>query len=599
MRNIFETKSAAEASQPQAGKWEKIWDELPVGLFRISNQGKLEYANRYFSDWLDKTDRSVPAGEASVNLQISQLVDDCIKSGEPVWSEVNTKENRDTIIRIFPLALGAGKCEGVVGMVEELPSSASYQASLKKKINELSILCELSKVWGSTLNLEEILNIILTGVTAGQGLGFNRAFLLLMNPAGTILEGKIAIGPSNPEEAQRIWNSLSEKDQTLEEVLKSYQNALKEKDVLINQMVKKLKIPLTDRNHPLIKSMLDEKARHISRGEEGGDEALFDLLQTDQLAVAPLISKDKKLGVIVADNLINRKPIEDEAVKLLSICAHNASAVIETSQLYQQLAEKVDKLAEARKKIAENTRRLLKVERLSVLGQITSQVAHELRNPLTVIGGFAHSILKKMDGRNSDYEYLKIIVKETERMENTLNNVLNFSKPERFNLEMVDLNELVDQTVEMIESEIDSAKISIVKAPSTDLPLIKANPDLIHQALLNIFRNAVWAMPQGGILSVSTKPVGKMVRLEVKDTGCGIPSQYQNNVFDAFFTTKPDACGLGLTVSAEIIKNHGGKISVISLAGKGSTFNIELPSAREDKGEDSSRMGTTDKKGNR
>jgi signal transduction histidine kinase len=398
-----------------------------------------------------------------------------------------------------------------------------------------------------------------------------------LNPKETTLEGKIAIGPSNPGEAQRIWSSLLQKDQSLEEVLKSYKNALKGKDVLVNQMVKKLKIPLTDRNNPLIKSMFDKKALHISRGGENRDAALFDLLQTDQFAVAPLISKDKMLGVIIADNLINRKPIDDEAVKLLSVCAHNASTAVESSQLYQQLAEKLDKLAEAKRKVAESTNRLLKVERLSVLGQITSQVAHEMRNPLTIIGGFAHSILKRMNPHDSDYEYMKIIVKETERMENILNNVLNFSKPDKFTLELVNLNDLVDQTLEMLEAEVDSTKLSIVKTPAPDLPGVRVNPDLIRQALINIFRNAVWAMPQGGILSVTTKPVENMVRIEVKDTGCGIPSQYTNNVFDAFFTTKPDACGLGLTVSADIIKNHGGKISVTSLAGKGSTFNIELP----------------------
>jgi signal transduction histidine kinase len=301
------------------------------------------------------------------------------------------------------------------------------------------------------------------------------------------------------------------------------------------------------------------------------------MLQTEQFAVAPLISKDKMLGVIIADNLITRKLIDDEAVKLLSICAHHASTAIESSQLYRELIEKVDKLAEAKRNVAESTQRLLKVERLSVLGQITSQVAHELRNPLTIIGGFAHSILKKMDAHDSDYEYLKIITKETERMENILNNVLNFSKPDKFNLEMVNLNDLVDQTLEMMESEIDLTKISIVKLPAPEIPLVQANSDLIRQALINIFRNSIWAMPQGGILSVVTQKNERTVKIEIKDTGFGISSQHRNNVFDAFFTTRSDACGLGLTVSAEIIKNHGGKIGVDSVEGKGSTFNIELP----------------------
>jgi len=219
------------------------------------------------------------------------------------------------------------------------------------------------------------------------------------------------------------------------------------------------------------------------------------------------------------------------------------------------------------------------VEKLSVLGQITSQVAHELRNPMTIIGGFAHSVLKKMDTKSPDYEYIKIIAKETERMENILNNVLNFSKPDKSHLKMVDINDLVDQTFEMMEPEINSTKISLVKFPSQNLSSVRANPDLIRQALLNIFRNAICAMPQGGILSITTRQTDKFVRIEIKDTGFGISQEDISKIFDAFFTTKPEACGLGLTISSEIIKNHGGNIGVESAEGKGATFYIELPLA--------------------
>ncbi len=579
MQNILKTNQAPENVKPNPVDWEKLLDELPLGLFRVSSEGKLEYTNKFLTRWLEDLEKVVPKDKEPVHRQIVQAAKECWTSGKPTGVKIEVWNNMDTVVQVFPIKDESGKGEGVGGVVMDISAVVHHPSSLQKKINELSILCELSKVLSSTLNLEEILQIILTSVTAKQGLGFNRAFLLLLDSNVTTLEGKIAIGPSNPNEAQRIWNSLSTQEQSLEEVLQSYKNVLKEKDVLINQTVKKLKIPFSDQNNPLIKSMISKQAFNIIRGKEGGDGALFEILKTDQFAVAPLISKDKMLGVIIADNLITHKPIDDEAVKLLSICAHHASTAVESSQLYQKLAEKVDKLAEAKNKIAESTQRLLKVERLSVLGQITSQVAHELRNPLTIIGGFAHSILKKMDEHNSDYEYVKIIAKETERMENILNNVLNFSKPDKFNLELVNLNDLIDQTLEMMESEIDSNKISIVKLPALVLSPVQANPDLIRQALLNIFRNAIWAMPQGGILSVTTKQSNSTVIIEVKDTGFGIPSQCKNSVFDAFFTTKPDACGLGLTVSVEIIKNHGGGISLESLEGKGSTFHIELPSA--------------------
>lgn len=154
----------------------------------------------------------------------------------------------------------------------------------------------------------------------------------------------------------------------------------------------------------------------------------------------------------------------------MQIFAHQASTAIESSKLYQKLAEQVNKLEEANKRIAENRQRLWRAEKLSILGEITSQVAHQLRNPLTIIGGFARSLLKK-ESKDPDYEYVKIIAQETERMEKVLNNVLNFTKPEKTNLEKVDLNLIVDQTLEMMEGEINTDKITVMKYPHPHLPL--------------------------------------------------------------------------------------------------------------------------------
>ncbi|NIM99947.1 MAG: hypothetical protein GTO24_18300 [candidate division Zixibacteria bacterium] len=581
MPDVFASDKDSEKSHSDKAELKHLLDELPVGLFKSSSEGELEYVNRHLSELLEQNKAATPEEEGWLKDQVCVQINDCLKSGQPKSARVEASHNLALLIHVSPVKDEAGELTGAVGWVEGLPSKTSLQSKLEKKINELSILCELGKVLRGTLNLEEILQIILICVTAGQGLGFNRAFLLLLNQTGTMLEGKMAIGPSNSEEAKRIWDSLSAREQSLEEVLQSYKDALKEKDVLVNQTVKMLKIPLSDERNPLIQSILNKRAYNVIREKVREDGDIFGLLSTDQFAVAPLILKGKTLGAILADNLITRKPIEDEDVKLLSICAHHASVAIESSQLYQELAEKVSKLAEANKRIAEGSRRLLKAERLSVLGQITSQVAHELRNPMTIIGGFANSVLKKMDGNNPNYEYIKIIAKETERMENVLNNVLNFSKPDQSRLEMVNLNDLVDQTFEMMEPEIDSTKISIAKSASPDLAAVRANPDLIRQALLNVFRNAIWAMPQGGILSVATVQTDECARIEVKDTGFGIPHEHLNKVFDAFFTTKPEACGLGLTISSEVIKNHGGKIGVESIEGKGATLYMELPLAKD------------------
>jgi signal transduction histidine kinase len=579
---------------------EEVLDRLPLGIFKSDEKGNLIYMNEYLTKLIQEQQREKSKEVDSLEHHITHIVKECLTSGKSSFAEAKPFENsrgEQTFLAFEAICLkdDSGKpingeladvstsewsrSRGVVGVVEDISEKARLEKSLKKKISELSIICEVGNALRSTLNLEEILEIILIGVTAGQGLGFNRAFLLLLNEEENLLEGKIAIGPSNPAEAKRIWEDLSTKKQSLEEVLHSYKDALRKKDILVNDLVKKLRISSSDQNNFLIQSMQQKKALSVRKDKTDSEtnKSIFEILGIDSLAVVPLVSKDKVNGVLLADNSINQKPIEEEDVKLMQIFAHHVSTAIESSKLYQKLAEQVNKLEEANKRIAENTQRLLKAEKLSVLGEITSQVAHELRNPMTIIGGFAHSLLKKKDVKDSDYEYIKIIAQETERVEKVLDNVLDFTKPEKANLENADLNQVLDQTLEMMEGEINLDKITVMKYPHPDLPRVMVNPDQIRHALLNIFRNAIWAMPQGGILSITTKKKGSFAKVEIKDTGFGIPKEHMGSIFDAFFTTKPESCGLGLTISSEIIKNHGGLILAESEKGKGSIFSVLLP----------------------
>ncbi len=556
---------------------DNLLDQIPVGLFLAGSDGELEYRNRWL-DELIQAQRDAEAGRAnSLTHQISEVVRRCASDEKAFSTSITGPRDANLSLRIFPRKDQADMTTKAFGVVEDVSHMIHSDSRLERKVGELSLLCELGKVLTSTLKLEEVLGIVLTAVTAGQGLGFNRAFLLLVDHSGTTLEGRMALGPSNAEEARRIWDSLSAKDQSLEEVLRSYRSTLKKEDAQINLAVRQLKIPLSQQGNPLVQSMLEKRAVVVSREQVEPEHDLFRILQNDTFAVAPLMSESKMLGVVVADNLITGKPIEDEDVKLLFICAHHASIAIEKSGLYQKLEEKVGRLAEANRRIAEGSRRLLKVERLSILGQITSQLAHELRNPMTVIGGFARSLLRKVGPEHADAEYLRIMVKESERMENVLNNVLDFAKPDSAKKEEVNLSDLVDQTLEMMEPEMDSAKISVSFFPHEDLPPVRVNPDLVRHALLSIFRNAVWAMTNGGMLSITTRADHQSVWLEIRDTGVGICSENMGKVFDPFFTTNAEACGLGLTIASHIIKDHGGRIQVESSQGMGSTFSIELP----------------------
>ena len=598
-----------------SGDLRKVLDQLPMGIFQSDEEGSLTYVNEHLTKLMSAEQAEEPGETGSLEHYVKHLVRRSLSTGQSLCTEgkpfVNSNGERiwltlrTTTLKPEHEKAKRGKrslCAGVVGVVENISEKTRLEQSLKRRISELSMICEVGNVLRSTLNLEETLEIILVGVTARQGLGFNRAFLLLLNEEENVLEGKIAIGPSNPEEASRIWENLSTKEESLEEVLHSYKDALDQKDVLVNQIVKQLRIPSSDRKNLLIQSMQKKKARTVRKNEADSEanRSIFEILGTDTLALVPLVSKDRVIGVLLADNSINRKSIQEEDIKLMQIFAHHASTAIESSKLYQRLAEQVNKLEEANERIAEKTQRLLRATKLSVLGEITSQVAHELRNPITIIGGFARSLLKKRERKDSDHEYLRIIAEETERVEKVLDNVLNFTKPQKANLEKAGLGQIVDQTLEMMEEELNSGRIIVTKCHHPGLPQVTVNPDQIRQALLNIFRNAIWAMPQGGILSITTMEKNNSAKIEIKDTGFGIPKEHLGSIFDAFFTTGADSCGLGLTISSEIVKNHGGSIVAESDKEKGTTFSVMFPlkSSRKESTSEPSSLGEENEKPN-
>jgi signal transduction histidine kinase len=587
-------KGASEREACISDLW-KFLDQLPMGIFRSDQEGNLTHVNEYLIKLMPLRLAEQPGEAASLEHFVNHLVRKSLSTGKPFCVEGKPFEDskgkrlwltlKTTALKNDQEGTQEGKASpnaGVVGVVEDISEKIRLERGLKKRISELSIICEVGNVLKSTLNLKETLEIILIGVTARQGLGFNRAFLLLLNEEEKVLEGKIAIGPSNPEEASRIWQNLSTKQESLEEVVHSYKDALGQKDILVNQIVKQLRIPTSDHKNLLIQSMQQKKARsgRKDQADSKTNRSIFEILGTDTLALVPLVSKDKVIGVLLADNSINQKPIEEEDIELMQIFAHHVSTAIESSRLYHRLADQVNKLEDANKRIAEKTQRLLRATRLSVLGEITSQVAHELRNPVTIIGGFARSLLKRKKLKDPDQECLRIIAEETERVEKVLDNVLNFTRPKKANLEKADLGQVVDQTLEMAEEELNSGRIAVTKHHHPGLPPVTINPDQIRQALLNILRNAIWAMPQGGAISITTREKDHSARIEIKDTGFGIPTEHLGSIFDAFFTTRPESCGLGLTISSEIIKNHGGSIVAESEKEKGTTFSVILPLKR-------------------
>jgi signal transduction histidine kinase len=197
---------------------------------------------------------------------------------------------------------------------------------------------------------------------------------------------------------------------------------------------------------------------------------------------------------------------------------------------------------------------------------------------LTAIGGFARNVLLSLDEKDKNRRKLAIIVEETNRLENILSSLLEFSRPAVPRFTETDLNSLILQTIHFMDAEIDHALIRIALELEPNLPLATSDSDQMRQVLLNIFRNAIHAMQaKGGVITVRTRTLDSAIQIEIEDSGPGIPNEILDKIFDAFFTTKSTGSGLGLAICSQIIRNHNGRIEAFSPRGKGASFVITLP----------------------
>ncbi len=589
------TKSS-EFTDCDIGFFQALLDNLPLGVLLSNEDGKIWYANTFYNQIFGEQFTQEVIGNKLYQLEwvkntgLENTFLNLVQNGQPFLKEpirIRNLDKKELNIRIEATSLKneKGGTEAYVCFMEDVSEKEKLQRNLVGKSHEFTIINEVSLALSTTLNTDQILEMILIGVTAGQGLGFNRAYLLLLDDEENYLVGKMAIGASDPEEAARIWDELSKKKLTFKEVLEFSGKSASQRDQEVKRIIGNLKISMKDSENILVKAVEDKGPVHfrsVQNSNHPSNELLIDLLGTQEFVVTPLVSKDKVLGVIIADNLITSKPIKDEDIKLLQIFANQASTAIENSKLYNQLTYQVRKLEEANRALAENTERMIMVEKFSIIGQLTARVAHQLRNPMTIIGGFARSLLKKTQENDPGYNSLKIIAGQIDRMEKILNQLLDYTPHPRIQLKKTDLNLTIEHSLKMVDREITQSGINLIKYLHGELPLFEIDAEQLQVALVNILRNSIQAMPSGGQLSITTWVEDDRVKIEIKDTGVGMSENDLKRVFDPFYTTRENSEGLGLTMASEIIKNHNGQIGAKSQKEEGTSIFITLPLKRGD-----------------
>ena len=253
----------------------------------------------------------------------------------------------------------------------------------------------------------------------------------------------------------------------------------------------------------------------------------------------------------------------------------------------ESLEKEVEKKTDALKKSQD---KLVQAEKLAALGRLTADVAHEIRNPLTAIGGFARRLSKSATGEK-EKERVEIIVREVDRLEKILRDVLKFSRDARLRLEKHPVEEFLYDVVSLQGPVCSDQSVSVEVKIEKDLPLVLMDKDQLRQALTNLVTNALDAMPHGGMLKISagTEYLNdvRYVVLRVSDTGMGIDEDKLPMIFDPFFSTKEIGygTGLGLSITSKIIEEHGGFVKAESVRGEGSIFSLYFPQPDKEKPE--------------
>jgi signal transduction histidine kinase len=253
---------------------------------------------------------------------------------------------------------------------------------------------------------------------------------------------------------------------------------------------------------------------------------------------------------------------------------YSATALGDSGAVLIRVEDLVD--ADSEEEVFRNT------ERLISLGELSARVAHEIRNPLTGVRTTVQFVASKLRAGDSRRDDLHDVLKELDRIEQIITDLLLFARPQASRPVATSLREVVEKVLDNLARRLEEAGIEVERDLDEGLPEVQVDPDMAQQVILNLAINAIQAMPEGGTLRVSaglrrTRYKKAYVDVVVADSGPGIPDEVREKIFDPFFTTRSMGTGLGLSISLQIARDHGGNLTARNLAQGGAAFKLSLP----------------------
>ena len=337
--------------------------------------------------------------------------------------------------------------------------------------------------------------------------------------------------------------------------------------------------------------MADCLAACMARLEQGGiDIVLLDLGLSDSQGLDTLISvahTHPELPVVALTGL------DDDVLAFRTVQAGGQDYLTKNTVTPEILRRTIRYAIERKRaeaalqasidEVKTMSQQLLQAEKLATMGELAASIAHELNNPLATVSLRVESLIAQTTGDDPRLRELEIIGKEVERMSKLIANLLQFSRRGQPQISTVNVCEEIEKTIELIYYHLRTHNISIMRQFARDVPQIQADRQQLRQVFLNLFTNAIDAMPQGGMMTivVAVNAEEKKIRIEIADTGTGIPPEILSKVSEPFYTTKPEGkgTGLGLAICKRIAQGHQGPIEITSDAtpGKGTRVCLTLP----------------------
>ena len=562
-----------------------LLDALPTRLLVLDERLQIVYANPAYYRKRGKTARELlgrPLQEVfpETLLQYARLeeaVRTTLRTGQSArWSGFRTA-TADHPERVLNIRMD--RLDGPTGY--QLLISLDDVTEQHRQVYQLSMLNQIATAMQGIVELPRLLHAILTAVTAGPaaGLGFNRAILMLQHVEDATLNGVMGVGPDSPEDAGRIWSQMSAQQHDLRELTAAYDEWVAGGEGRLRGLVEQLHISLHDENDVCVQAMRLRQAIHVpnAASDPRVSPQLRELLGVNEFVAAPLLVPDEALGVVLADNRFSRQSIWPADVRLLTNFANQAALAIEAAHNYMEVEDRAEELARAYKAGEEMRDELVRSQQLAALGHVSAMVAHEIRTPLTAIGGFARTIANSPDNPERVRRSAEVIVDSADQLEALLRDVLEFTKPGLPQLAAHDLNQLVGEVAELYGPEASFSQIQLATALEPDLPLVQVDAYQVKQALGNLLKNAFQAVGPGGQVALNTAREARWVTVTVADNGGGIASDRVDRLFDPTYTTKPGGTGFGLAVTKRIVDDHHGELRVRSEAGTGASFTLAFP----------------------